>query len=434
MTTADLDAFLLEDGYVLTLDDDDTRGPLSIAIEAGVVTAIGPRRDLRRRFAGAHRIACRGRIVMPGLVNAHLHPDLHVLKGTLEERGLHDWSGAGFYNDAVTFLGSEAGSEMLRDSVRAAVAECALNGTTTIGTYGVTTGSEHACDDALAGMGVHGTITVRDVAFPPFSAPSGRAHFYRLHAEETLYEPELAAASAAHARGARIVMHAAETQHRVDIARRRFGMSTIRLLAHHRLLSPRMLLSHAVHVDDDEVALIAQAGAAVVVSPAAEMKLGDGVPPVPALLARGATVAIGTDAAVCNNASDMFLEMRLLGLSQKLRWGPDALPAEQILRLATRHGAAALGDPAGGCIAEGRAADIILVDATGPRLQPLVLDGPGTNVAANLVYAATGSDVTDVMVGGRWIVRRRRLRVADAPRLWRRLARHATHLDNHLRM
>lgn len=433
--TASAPPVLLEDGFVLTLDDNDTRGRLSVAIEDGIIARVGARDELRARFRGAQRVSCRNRVVMPGLVNAHLHPELHVLKGALENVGLHDWARAEFYNRAVTFLGTDAGREMQRDATRAAIAECVLNGATCIGTYGVTIGSEQACDDALSEIGVRGTITVRDVSFAPRAPAPRHPYIYRLHAEEALYEPELQAAAAAHARGERIVMHAAETTHRVAIARERFGMTTVRLLGERGLLSPRTLLSHVVHVDDAEIDLMAQSGTCVVVSPAAEMKLGDGTPPVPAMLHSGITVALGTDAAVCNNGSDMFIEMRLLGLSQQLKYGAGAVTAEQILLMATRHGATALGAAgAVGCIREGAAADVILVDTSGARMQPLNTNGAHGNLAANLVYAATGSDVSDVMIGGRWIVRRRRLLTVDARRLWQRLARHAHSLDRTFRL
>jgi len=428
---------LLEHGYLLTLDEHHTRGRLSVAVADDVVIDVDTTRALRDRHPHAHRVSCRGRIIMPGLVNAHLHPELHLLKGALEQLGLHDWSGARFYNDAIAFLDTVEGRDAQHDAIDAAIAECALGGITGVGTYGVTTGADHASAHALASIGLNGTVTIRDAAFRDvLQSGSTRydvAPFYRLHAEEALHEPELAAAAAAHARGARIVMHAAETQHRVAIARERFGMTTIRLLAERGLLSPRVLLSHAVHVDDDEIALIARTGAHVVVSPAAEMKLGDGIPPVARMIQRGVNVALGTDAAVCNNGTDMFLEMRLLGLSQKLRDGAAAMPAEQILLMGTRNGAAALGLPTPG-IASGARADLVLVDATGPRMQPLVLDGTGSNLVANLVYAATASDVTDVMANGRWIVRRRRLRTAPAAQLWRRLAAHAIMLDRQLRL
>jgi 5-methylthioadenosine/S-adenosylhomocysteine deaminase len=131
----------------------------------------------------------------------------------------------------------------------------------------------------------------------------------------------------------------------------------------------------------------------------------------------------------------MFLEMRLFGLSQKLRYGAAAAPAEQILLMATRSGAAVL-DGAGnfGTLEEGRAADMILVDVRNPRMQPLLVDGDAANLAANLVYAATAADVTDTMVAGRWIVRDRRLLSADTHALWSDIERAARTLHSRLTM
>jgi 5-methylthioadenosine/S-adenosylhomocysteine deaminase len=430
---------LIEDAYVLTLDDAGTRGRLSVAVQDGHVAATGPRTLLRERFPRLQRHPARRRILLPGLVNAHLHPDLHVLKGELEQLDLHDWRAAARFNAAVDLLGTPDGAAIRQASIMTSLAEAALSGATCVATYGVSDGADAACEEALAAIGLRGTVTIRANDFAP-RHDGGNAwdrpvpSHYRLHAEEALFEQELQDAAAALRRGERLVMHAAETRERIRIVRERFGTTTIRLLERHGLLTPALLLSHAIHIDEHEVGLIARGGASVVVSPAAEMKLGDGTPPVQDLHAHGVTVALGTDAAVCNNATDMFLEMRMLGLSQKLRYGADSTPAEQILRMATRSGAAALGGADRfGHIAEGMAADLVLVDIDNPRLQPLVVAGDHENVAANLVYAATGSDVTDVMVDGRWIVRRRVLQTIDGRSLWRETQRAARLLHTKLR-
>jgi 5-methylthioadenosine/S-adenosylhomocysteine deaminase len=429
---------LLENGYLVALDDAGTRGGLSVAVQDGTIAAVGRRDDIRSRFPGATRLNCAGRVIMPGLVNAHLHPDLHILKGGLEGLDLHDWQGAHHFHAAVDFLGTEDGAATQRISILASLAEAALAGTTCVATYGVTDGAEAACQRALAEVGLRGTVTIRDETFQPVAEGTAWQRstpgMYRLHAEERLDDAELRAAAAAHQRGERIVMHAAETRERLEMVRSAFGTTTIRLLHRYGLLSPRVLLSHAVFVDDDEVGLIAEHGACVVVSPAAEMKLADGTPPVQDMHRRGVTVALGTDAAVCNNATDMFLEMRMLGLSQKLRYGAAAAPAEQILLMGTRAGAAALGGSGQfGCVAEGLAADLILVDVRNPRMQPMLTSGAHANVAANLVYAATGGDVTDVMVDGRWIVRRRRLLTIDTRELWRQLHSAARQMHRRLK-
>ncbi len=378
-------------------------------------------------------IDCAGDVVMPGLVNAHLHPDLHVLKGLVEERGLHEWEDAEHYEAAISFLSSEEGRTCQRAAIRASIADCVLTGTTCIATYGVTTGAEHVASAALAELGVRGQLTIRDIAFAPVNGmrpghEMDPPRMYRLHAEEALDVAELNAAAAAHDRGERLVMHAAETEHRLRLVREAFGTTTVRLLHRYGLLSPRMLLSHAVYVDGEERALLAQHKVPVVSSPSAEMKLADGLAPIVDMMALGMTVALGTDCAICNNSDDMFLEMRQMGLSQKLKYGAHAISAEQILLSATLHGARALGlEGEIGALAPGMRADLIVVDTHNARLQPLLVRSEFSNVAANLVYAATGQDVTDVMIDGRWVVRDRTLQTAPAETIWREL-RGAAHV------
>jgi 5-methylthioadenosine/S-adenosylhomocysteine deaminase len=256
---------------------------------------------------------------------------------------------------------------------------------------------------------------------------------YRLHAEEALTQSELRAASEAHARGERIVMHAAETRHRITVASKSFGMSTVRLLESYGLLSERVLLSHAVYVDEEERALLAERRVPIVSSPSAEMKLSDGIAPIHDYLARGITVALGTDSAICNNSGDLLLECRQLGLSQKLACGPEALRAGQVLRCATAGGAAALGEASErGTISTGLAADLILLDTRNTRLQPLLHNSESSNLAANVVYAATGQDVTDVMIGGRWVVRGRKLLTADQDEISAELGRAASRLHERI--
>jgi 5-methylthioadenosine/S-adenosylhomocysteine deaminase len=427
------DVRLLENGFVLTLDEIGTAGWLSIAVEREQIAAVGPEDALRARFPAAQRIDCTNCVLMPGLINAHLHPEAQVLKGLVEELDLHDWADARRLNQALALLGNPEFRTVQRAAVRAALADALLMGTTCIATYAVTRAADEVAADALREFGIPGHVTIRDPAFLPVC--SGPAHtmlpprMYRLHAEEALTAEELTAATAAHARGERIVMHAAETAQRVQLMRTRFGYSTIRLLEANGLLSPSMLLSHAVHVDQEECALLAARGAVIIASPTAELKLADGIAPVVDYLARGITVAIGTDSAICNNGNDMFIECRILGLAQKTRYGAHALNAMQILQCATVHGARALGEAhLRGTISTGLAADIIVVNAANPRLQPLVHNDGYSNVAANLVYAATGQDVRDVMIGGRWVVRDSQLLVARADVLWAELAEAAAYL------
>jgi 5-methylthioadenosine/S-adenosylhomocysteine deaminase len=412
---------LIEDARILHIEADGTcslrRGTLCVT--GDTIADIDDTALLRERYPDATRIAARGRIAMPGLVDAHVHPDLHILRGSVEERGLHEWSGARHFDAALHLLGSAEGCALQRASIRASLAEAALAGTTCVGTYGVTDGALESCADALAAIGLRGAVTARDESFARADEPRRREPFdypvfYRLHAEEALFEDELERAADAHRRGGRIVMHAAETEHRCELVRARFGTTTVRLLDRYGLLSPRVVLSHLTFVDDEEIALLARRGAVVVFSAAAEMKLGDGTPPAITMLRAGVNAGLGTDAAVCSNSTDMFIEMRMFAMQQKLRYGARAVSAGRILRMATADGAAVLGLTGIGRLAPGWAADLTLIDAYSPRMLPLAADHGWNNIASNLVFSATGADVTDVMVAGRWIVRRRRLTMASA--------------------
>lgn len=422
---------------VLTLDDEGTAGFLDVIIEGDRIAGVAPADAVEAAFPGAARLDASGRVLMPGLINAHLHPEMHVLKGVVEERGLHVWPVSYRLNRGLEELGREGALDLQRAAIQGAFAEALLSGTTTVATYGVTLRGDEVAAEEISRFGLRGHVTIRDRSFEPARDASGQPVFpasrlepprmFRLHAEEALDAEELAAAAVAHARGERIVMHAAETAHRVRLFRERFGDSTVRVLRRAGLLSDRVLLSHAVHVDAEEIAIIAAAGAVVISSPSAEMKLADGVAPVADYLRAGVTVALGTDSAVCNNSTDMLRECRQLALIQKLMFGPEQAPAQQILRCATVGGAAALGlATRTGTIEAGAAADLILVDTDNPRMQPLVHRHGLSNVASNLVYAATGQDVTDVMVAGEWLVRDRCLTRIDQQRISRELARAAS--------
>jgi cytosine/adenosine deaminase-related metal-dependent hydrolase len=272
-----------------------------------------------------------------------------------------------------------------------------LGGTTCVATYGVTTGSTSACEDALRDFGMRGTVTIRDDAFRASPGARGsawerepRAH-YRLHAEERLDEAELAAAARAHGRGEHIVMHAAETMTRLGLVQQRFGTTTIRLLDRYGLLSPAVLLSHAVHVDDEEIRLMARRGVRVVVSPAAEMKLSDGLPPVRDMIRHGITVALGTDAAVCNNARTCFWRCDCWACPRSCATAPPRRRRSRSCAWPHAQARPCSAVPAGSAASpQGMAADLILVDAASPRMQPLRTGGAHSNLAPNLVYAATG--------------------------------------------
>ena len=156
-------------------------------------------------------------------------------------------------------------------------------------------------------------------------------------------------------------------------------------------------------------------------SPVAEAKLADGLAPIAAMHARGVRIALGTDAAVCNNSCDLLLEARFLGLLQRLAGGAATLPARTLLRFATVDGARALGAEGAVGLAVGAPADLVLLDATAPHMLPLVHRDGISNLFAAVAFSGSARDVTDVMAGGRWIVRERKLLTGDVDSIGRDL-------------
>src|SRR5439155_9328952 len=194
--------------------------------------------------------------------------------------------------------------------------------------------------------------------------------------------------------------HASESRDEVEIVKQiSGGLSNMAYLASLRLASPHLCAAHCVWVDDDDQRLLADHDVKVLHCPGSNLKLGSGVAPVPEMRARGITVSLGADGAACNNRLDMFEEMRLAAVLQATRREPGALPARDVLWMATRAGARTLGlDQEIGSIDVGKRADIIVVDRDRPHL------APGPDPYSTLVYAARGSDVRTTIVDGEVLV------------------------------
>jgi 5-methylthioadenosine/S-adenosylhomocysteine deaminase len=209
-----------------------------------------------------------------------------------------------------------------------------------------------------------------------------------------------AAASAASVEGLLVHTHASESRAEIALVREQTGSSNIAYLAATGLASDRLCVAHCVWVDEAEQRLIAERDVKVLHCPGSNLKLGSGIAPVPELRARGVCVSLGTDGAACNNRLDMYDEMRLAATLQAMRLGPGRLPAREVVSMATREGARALGlDGEIGSLEPGKRADVQVVDATRVHL------APGPDPFSTLVYAARGSDVRMVAVDGRVLVR-----------------------------
>ena len=220
--------------------------------------------------------------------------------------------------------------------------------------------------------------------------------------------------------------HAAETPLELEIVKRETGHDEFAYLDSVGIAGPRAALAHCVWADPEAVRRLARQHTNVVHCPSSNLKLGSGTAPIPEMLAAGCRVALGADGAACNNRLDAFEEMRLAALIQKPRLGPDALPAAQVLELATLGGARALGLAEEiGSIEVAKRADVIALDLSGPHGQPDEAD-----LVSRIVYAARAADVRHVMVDGRVVVWDGRLRTGDTGEIRREANRHAARLRN----
>lgn len=400
--------------------------------------------DGRIAYAGSHPLTAadgrafvdaRGKIVMPGLVNGHCHGDMGFAKGGADNTTLgeqmerfaeHNW-----YYDRVT-------DEDRYHARLLTYAEALLSGTTML-VENMYWSLGPLSQEAFAKIGLRGA-PAEDVRYDFYRSDGfltdGMLEAFQSRCREyglipllgTLPEEEFTRErlrrvwEIVEKSGCHFTSHLAETPWRHAAAVERMGESPVRALDRCGLLTEKYIGSHAVYLDGEEIALMAKRGAKVVNTPICEMKIADGLAPIPAFLKAGVTVALGTDGAMWSNSNDLFREMKCLLLVHSLHGGVRTLTAHDALDMATVNGAKLFGlENELGTIEQGKLADLILVDASRPHMTPL-RTGRAENVSSNVVYCATGADVTDVFVGGRRLVRDRRIPGLDLGEIQRRVA------------
>jgi 5-methylthioadenosine/S-adenosylhomocysteine deaminase len=418
---ADRCDLLLTNALVLTMDERFTVHPSgSVAIRGDSIAAVG---DLGLDWDAAEKVDCGGRVVLPGLVNAHTHAPMTLLRGLADDLRLDVW-----------LLGYMMPVE--REFVRPdfvglgtslACAEMIRSGTTCFADMYY---FEDAVAEAAAAAGLRALCGQTVLKFPAPDAPSYEDSLARARSFIARWKghPLIVPAPAPHAPytctteilracadlavefDVPLHTHLAETAFEVDQSRQEHGMPVIPWVRKQRLFDARVLAAHCVHVDDAEMRTLKELQAGVAHNPTSNLKLGSGVAPVTKMLELGLMVGIGTDGAASNNDLDMFEEMRLAAvLAKGVTTDPTALPARQALAMATRLGARAmhLGDITG-TLEPGKRADLIVVNLDEPHNTPR-FSRDSNAVYSQLVYATKSTDVVDVMCNGRWLMRDRRL-------------------------
>jgi len=360
-------------------------------------------------------------LVIPGLIQAHVHLCQTLFRGLADDLRLEDWlvrriwpleaahteetvhwsallgaaelvlGGTTAILDMETVHHTGAAFEALeRIGIRASVGKCLMDAHP----EGAPLELAESTDTALAeaeslARRWHGTTGGRlRVCFAPRFVPSCSGPLLR------------AAGELAERFGAQLHTHAAETIVERETVLRTTGLEEIAYLDSVGISGPRAALAHCVWVDAHEIARLARQGTNVVHCPSSNLKLASGVAKIPEMLAAGCAVALGADGAPCNNRLDVFSEMRLAALVQKPRLGAEAMPAAKVLELATLGGARALGlEDEIGSIAVGKRADLVVLDLHAAHMHP-----SGGDPVSFVVYAATAADVRDVFVDGRPLV------------------------------
>lgn len=429
---------MLRGARVVTLDPARRILDADITVAAGRIAAIGK----RRVPPGAATLDCRGMVILPGLIQAHLHLCQTLFRGLADDLALEAWLARRIWPlEAAHTADSVYWSAML------GAAELLLGGTTAILDM-ETVRHAGAAFEALESIGLRATAgkCLMDApdAFPGLrestdlaleeaadlcerwhGAAGGRLRYcFAPRFAPSCTGPLLrAAAELAERHGAVLHTHAAETPVELELVRRSTGMDEISYLESVGIAGPRAALAHCVWVDGDGIRNLAANKTNVVHCPSSNLKLGSGIAPIPAMLAAGCRVALGADGAPCNNRLDAFSEMRLAALIQKPRHGPEALPAPQALELATLGGARALGlEDEIGSIEVGKRADLIALDLSGPHVQP------ESDLVSRLVYGARAADVRHVMVDGRVVVKDGVLKTGDVREICREANRWAGRL------
>ena len=398
-----------------------------IAVHAGRITDIGPMENCPDRMADTV-IDGKGQLAMPGLVNAHCHAPMTLFRGLADDLALSAWLQEHIFPAEAKMVSQE----MVYLCSKLAAAEMLLSGTTTVADgYFFEDEVARACVDA--GMRCIAAQAVLDFPAPGVPDPkrnieATRAFLKRQQGRSPLVTPAVFAhspytcsnatlqAAKALAREFQVpfFIHVAETKTELAQIAQPLGKSVVEHLAALNILDEHTICVHCVWLDDKDIACLRQHGCGVVLCPQSNAKLASGQAPAAKMLAQGQRLALGTDGPASGNTLDLFREMEFAAKLHKVHpENPTALPAKQVLSLATQGGADMLLPGMGlGQLAPGSPADIILIDLDKPHLQPF--HGPDI-----LVYSSPGADVRTVIVQGKVVVRERQLLTLDLPDILR---------------
>ena len=394
----------------------------AVAVVGDSIVAVGTSTDLEGRYEAAKTIDAHGAIVMPGLINGHAHAAMSLFRGIADDLSLEDW----LHKYIFPAEARNVTEDFVAWGTRLGILEMLRGGITTYADM-------YYFEDAVARVtkeaGMRGVLGETIIDFPApdnKSVPQALEYTQKYldrwkgdslivaavapHSMYTCSEKTLQnAAALARRNHAPILIHIAEAPFEAEQSRNKYGLSPVAYLARAGVLGPDVVGAHCIWVDHADIATLTHFGVGCIHNPSSNMKTAAGVMPVVEMLAAGEAIGLATDGAASNNDLDLFEEMDLAAKLQKVaRMDSRALPAEQVVEMATITGARALHlEKQIGSLEAGKKADLILVDTTAPHATPMY------NVYSQLVYALKAGDVKTVVVGGKIVMQDRQMLTLD---------------------
>lgn len=411
---------LFINAIVLTMDGELSQyDPGAVAVKGNAIIAVGPEAEIKKECSANETIDCGGKVLMPGLVNAHTHVPMTLLRGLADDLRLDVWLMGYMLPVEREFVSPE----FVRLGTSLACAEQIRSGVTTFNDMYF---FEDDIAQAAADAGMRAVCGQSIMKYP---APDADAfedslayarEFIKKWKDHPLIVPAIAphapysttpeilraCADIAKEFDVPLHIHISETAFEVETMRNEQGMPVVPYVKKQGIFEAKVIAAHCVHIDVGEMRTMQHANAGISHNPSSNLKLASGFAPVQKMLENGLNVGIGTDGPASNNDLDMFEEVRLASFVAKASSNdPTVVPAATALLMATRMGAQALHiGHLTGSLEPGKRADLILVDTSPVHNSPRFKRDPH-NAYVQLVFASKSTDVTDVMVNGKWLMR-----------------------------
>lgn len=406
-----MSSIILKDGVIVTMEGVDV-APFqgSVAIIENSIALVTSNSDEIDAFIAEHPssrvVDCRGRVIMPGLINCHCHVSMTLQRGLADDISLMEW-----LNDWVWPFEAKQSEGDIEAGARLGIAEMLLGGVTTfVDMYF----AEHRVAQAVEDMGIRALLTecffdatiekLEGSMSKLIQAAKGSSRIMAGVAPHAPYTCSVdvlkQCGEFSQQHNLPLHIHLLESPSETEMVEQRYGCPPTQHLLSSGVIEQSTLLAHCIQLQDDDFKAIKDWGASVVHNPQSNMKISSGIAPVTRLLSEGINVTLGSDGACSNNDLDMWEELRSAVMLQRVTtMNPLVLPAYQALEMVTVNGAKALGmEGKLGVIKQGALADIIVVNMNKPHLQPL------HNVISTLLYCVKSSDIETTIVDGRILV------------------------------